>query len=84
MSVAEEHARPGRTRSGSGVRQRQAQVGVRLTGEEYAALKAAADHLGQSPATVLRLAFIRKIQDCGCSHGYPPATSATPSGLIHT
>jgi hypothetical protein len=66
MSIADEHAGAGRNRSGSSVRQRQAQVGVRLTDEEYAALKAAADNCGLTPATVLRLAFMRDLEHCGC------------------
>ncbi len=42
---------------GTNVRQRQAQISVRLTHEEYAAVRAAADQASQSPASVLRQAF---------------------------
>jgi hypothetical protein len=79
MSIAEDHAGAGRNRSGSAVRQRQAQVGVRLTDEEYAALKAVAHDRGLTPATLLRLAFFREIEDCGCQCS--PASDHTVSNL---
>ena len=39
------------------VRRREALVGVRLTAEEYAAVKAAAEEQQRSPGSVLRAAF---------------------------
>src|SRR5713101_6052623 len=48
---------PRKHRRGTNVRQRQAQVSVRLTPQEYAAVKAAADRDRRSPASVLREAF---------------------------
>jgi hypothetical protein len=47
-------------RSGTDVRQRAAQVGVRLLPEEMAQLKAAADRDGVSPAEILRRAFLTR------------------------
>jgi hypothetical protein len=44
-------------RRGTNVRLRQAQVSVRLTADEYAAVKATADQRQRSPAAVLRDAF---------------------------
>jgi hypothetical protein len=43
--------------TGTNVRRRQAQISVRLTLQEYAAVKAAADQQQRSPAFVLREAF---------------------------
>ncbi len=46
-------------RQGTNVRRRDALVGVRLTAEEYAMIKAAADRQQRSPGSVLREAFFR-------------------------
>ncbi len=46
-------------RQGTNVRKRPALVGVRLTAEEYAMIKAAADRQQGSPGSVLRAAFFR-------------------------
>lgn len=46
-------------RPGTNVRLRQAQVSVRLTPAEYAAIKAEADQRQRSPAAVLREAYFR-------------------------
>lgn len=51
---------PPRTRTGTNVRQRQAQVSVRLTEQEYAAVKEAAERADASPAYVLRRAFFAR------------------------
>lgn len=52
-------------RPGTNVRQRQAQVSVRLTAQEYAAVKAAAERERQSPAAVLRRAFFQVAEPTG-------------------
>jgi hypothetical protein len=44
-------------RTGTNVRHRQQQISVRLTAQEYAAVKAAADREGRTPAAMLRHAF---------------------------
>jgi hypothetical protein len=44
-------------RQGTDVRRRDALVGVRLTTEEYEAIRAAADQQQRSPASLLREAF---------------------------
>lgn len=57
-----------RPRKGTNVRLRQAQVSVRLTADEYAAIKATADREQRSPAAVLRDAFFaagRQMADVG-------------------
>jgi hypothetical protein len=46
-------------RQGTNVRKREALVGVRLTAEEYAAIKTAANRQQRSPGSVLRAAFFR-------------------------
>jgi len=46
-------------RTGTNVRLRQAQISVRLTADEYAAIKAEADEQQRSPAAVLREAYFR-------------------------
>ena len=46
-------------RQGTNVRKRQALVGVRLTSEEYATIKATAERQQRSPGSVLRDAFFR-------------------------
>lgn len=53
-------------RSGSGNRQRQKQVAVRLSDGEHALLMAVAEHQDVSPASVLRAAFLA---------GYHPAAA---------
>jgi len=57
MTPTDQPRAPRKHQRGTNVRQRQAQVSVRLTVEEYAAVRAAADHDGRSPAAVLRQAF---------------------------
>lgn len=46
-------------RQGTDVRRRDALVGVRLTADEYAKIKAAAEREQRSPGSVLREAFFR-------------------------
>jgi hypothetical protein len=50
---------PGKHRRGSDVRQRQAQVAVRLNPRELAVLKGVADRTGQTLASALREGFLR-------------------------
>jgi hypothetical protein len=57
MLMTDHPHKPPRSRRGTNVRQRQAQVSVRLTEQEYAAVKEAADRADVSPANVLRRAF---------------------------
>ncbi|HEY2579190.1 MAG TPA: hypothetical protein VGI74_23020 [Streptosporangiaceae bacterium] len=52
-------------RQGTNVRRRDALVGVRLTAEEYAEIKAAADRQQRSPGCVLREAFFREAETTG-------------------
>jgi hypothetical protein len=67
LSAAEASQQPPspKRRRGTNVRQRQAQVSVRLTAEEYAAVKAAADEQRRSPAFVLRTAFFGNEDSAG-------------------
>jgi hypothetical protein len=57
MPAADQQPPPRKHQRGTNVRQRQAQVSVRLTRQEYAAVKAAAERDDLSPASVLRQAF---------------------------
>jgi hypothetical protein len=60
MTPTDEPRAPRKHQRGTNVRQRQAQVSVRLTADEYAAVRKVADRDGQSPASVLRQAFLRQ------------------------
>ena len=51
---------PAKRRRGTDVRQRQAQVAVRLNPSELAILKAEADRNGQTLAAALREGFLRQ------------------------
>lgn len=53
------NSQPAKHRRGTNVRQRQAQVAVRLTPSELATLKAVADRNGQTLASALREGFLR-------------------------
>ena len=60
MTATSQQPTSRRPRTGTNVRLRQAQVSVRLTADEYAAVKARADQQQRSPASVLREAFFRE------------------------
>ncbi len=62
MPATEQSPAAAKHQRGTNVRQRQAQVGVRLTAQEYAAVKAAADRDGSSTASVLRNAFFGNVE----------------------
>jgi hypothetical protein len=51
---------PAKHRTGTDVRQRQAQVAVRLSPNEFATLKAVAERNGQTLASALREGFLRQ------------------------
>jgi hypothetical protein len=53
-------SQPGKHRRGTDVRQRQAQVAVRLNPRELAVLKEVADRTGQTLASALREGFLRQ------------------------
>jgi hypothetical protein len=57
MPATDQQASMRKHRQGTNVRRREALVGVRLTAEEYAAVKAAAEEQQRSPGSVLRAAF---------------------------
>jgi hypothetical protein len=59
MPATDQQARTRKHRQGTNVRRRDSLVGVRLTAEEYAAVKAAAEQEQRSPGSVLREAFFR-------------------------
>jgi hypothetical protein len=59
MLATEHQASRRKRRQGTNVRRRDALVGVRLTAEEYAAVKATAEREQRSPGSVLREAFFR-------------------------
>lgn len=58
-------SQPARHRRGTDVRQRQAQVAVRLNPSELAILKAVADRTGQTLASALREGFLRHAETPG-------------------
>jgi hypothetical protein len=58
-------SQPARHRRGTDVRQRQAQVAVRLNPTELAILKAVADRTGQTLASALREGFLRQADASG-------------------
>lgn len=57
MIPTDQAREPRKHQRGTNVRQRREQVSVRLTTEEYAAVRKVADRDGKSPASVLRHAF---------------------------
>lgn len=59
MPVTDQQISRRKHRQGTNVRKRDALVGVRLTAEEYAAIKATADREQRSPGSVLREAFFQ-------------------------
>jgi hypothetical protein len=59
-SRAKQPASPAKHRPGTDVRQRQAQVAVRLNPNELATLRAVAERNGQSLASALRDGFLRQ------------------------
>jgi hypothetical protein len=59
-------------RTGTNVRHRQQQISVRLTAQEYAEIKAAADREGRTPAGMLRHAFF--------CEGEPARSPGHPTG----
>lgn len=63
MPATDTQARRRKPRQGTDVRRRDALVGVRLTAEEYAAVKAAAERDQRSPGSVLREAFFNSETD---------------------
>jgi hypothetical protein len=63
MPATEQQASGRKHRQGTNVRRRDALVGVRLTAEEYAVIKAAAERAQGSPGSVLREAFFRADED---------------------
>jgi hypothetical protein len=65
MSATGQQSASRKHKPGTNVRQRQAQVSVRLTPQEYAAVKAAADQQRRSPASVLREAFFGAAEATG-------------------
>jgi hypothetical protein len=56
------NSQPAKHRRGTNVRQRQAQVAVRLNPNELATLKAVADRNGQTLASALREGFLRQAE----------------------
>jgi hypothetical protein len=58
-------SQPARHRRGTDVRQRQAQVAVRLNPTALAILKAVADRTGQTLASALREGFLRQADASG-------------------
>ncbi len=60
-------------RRGTNVRQRQAQMAVRLNPEELAALKAVAERDGQTLASALREGFLRHSSDRWLTITHPAA-----------
>ena len=65
MTPTDEPRAPRKHQRGTNVRQRQSQVSVRLTAEEYAAVRKAGERDGQSPASVLRQAFFSQVSASG-------------------
>lgn len=59
------NSQPAKHRTGTNVRQRQAQVAVRLNPSEFATLKAVADRNGQTLASALREGFLRQASATG-------------------
>lgn len=62
MTATSEPSTRRKPRRGTNVRHRQAQVGVRLSADELAALQAMADREGLTLPAALRLAFMRQVQ----------------------
>lgn len=58
-------SQPASHRRGTDVRQRQAQVAVRLNPSELAILRAVADRTGQTLASALREGFLRHAENPG-------------------
>jgi predicted DNA-binding protein len=65
MSARQGTASSAKRRRGTNVRQRQAQVAVRLSPSELATLKAVAERTGQTLASALRDGFLRHADDMG-------------------
>jgi len=65
MPAASQQISRRKYRQGTNVRRRDALVGVRLTTEEYAVIKAAADQQERSPGSILREAFFRESKKAG-------------------
>lgn len=62
MTATSERSAHRKPRRGTNVRHRQAQVGVRLSADELAELRAMADREGLTLPAALRAAFLRQAQ----------------------
>jgi hypothetical protein len=65
MQATDQQLAARKHRQGTNVRRRKALVGVRLTAEEYATIKAKAEQQQSSPGSVLREAFFRNQETDG-------------------